>query len=105
MHLAVSNVVDRKRYEGRVEDDNGSLAAIAEYIPTDALVVFTHTEVFDGYEGQGVASRLVNAALEDVRRNGGRVLPLCPFVKSYIAKHQEFADLVYSSRTRISSGD
>ncbi|NHC12973.1 GNAT family N-acetyltransferase [Motilibacter deserti] len=105
MRLAVSNSPEHKRYEGRVEDASGPLAAVAEYLLTDGLVVFTHTEVFHGYEGQGVASRLVHDALDDVRRDGRRVLPLCPFVKSYIAKHQEYADLVYSSRTRIGSAD
>ena len=105
MGLEVTNVPDRKRYEGHVEDGTGPLAAIAEYLLTDDLVVFTHTEVFDGYEGQGIASRLVHGALDDVRRGGRRVLPLCPFVKSYIGKHQEYADLVYSSRTQVDRVD
>ena len=101
MGLAVTNAPERKRYEGRVDDGAGALAGIAEYLLTEGLVVFTHTEVFDGYEGQGIASRLVHDALDDVRRDGRRVLPLCPFVSSYIGKHQEYADLVYSSRTQV----
>jgi hypothetical protein len=86
-----------KRYTGTVE---GHVAALAEYIPTAELVVFTHTETDPSFEGQGVASQLVRWALDDVRGRGLHVLPLCPFVKAYIGKHlDEYGDLVYTSRT------
>jgi predicted GNAT family acetyltransferase len=29
-----------------------------------------------------------------MRRRGLRVLPFCPFVRSYIARHSEYLDLV-----------
>jgi hypothetical protein len=86
-----------KRYTGAVD---GHVAALAEFIPTPELVVFTHTETDPSFEGQGVASQLVRWALDDVRGRGLHVLPLCPFVKAYIGKHlDEYGDLVYSSRT------
>jgi hypothetical protein len=86
-----------KRYTGAVD---GHVAALAEFIPTPELVVFTHTETDPSFEGQGVASQLVRWALDDVRARGLHVLPLCPFVKAYIGKHlDEYGDLVYSSRT------
>lgn len=88
-----------KRYTATVDD---RVAALAEFIPTDELVVFTHTETDPAFEGQGVASRLVRWALDDVRTRGLRVLPLCPFVKVYIGKHlDEYGDLVYTSRTTV----
>jgi len=38
----------------------------------------------------------VRGALDDVRALGLRqVLPLCPFVKAWIARHREYRDLVY----------
>ena len=88
-----------KRYTGTVD---GTVAALAEYIPTPELVVFTHTETDPSFEGQGVASQLVRWALDDVRGRGLHVLPLCPFVKAYIGKHlDEYGDLVYGSRTTV----
>jgi predicted GNAT family acetyltransferase len=90
---------DAKRYTASVE---GRVAALAEYIPTPELVVFTHTETDSAFEGQGVASQLVRWALDDVRGRGLRVLPVCPFVKAYIGKHlDEYGDLLYSSRTTV----
>lgn len=88
-----------QRYTGTVD---GRLAALAQYIPTPELVVFTHTETDPSFEGQGVASQLVRWALDDVRARGLRVLPVCPFVTAYIGRHgDEYGDLVYSSRTGV----
>jgi predicted GNAT family acetyltransferase len=84
-----------KRYEALVENE---VAGFSAYQLTDLLVVFTHTEVDDAYEGQGVGSALARAALDDVRDQGSRkVLPVCPFIKSWIEKHPEYADLVYGA--------
>jgi len=85
----------RHRYVARID---GEVAGFAEYQLTDALVVFTHTEVEDRYEGRGVGSALARFALDDVRREGSReVLPLCPFIKDWIGKHRDYVDLVYGA--------
>ncbi|MDF1606534.1 GNAT family N-acetyltransferase [Nocardioides sp. YIM 152315] len=83
------------RYEAHID---GELAGFAEYQLTDRLVVFTHTEVDERFEGQGVGSALARFALDDVRADGARrVLPLCPFVKGWIGKHPDYTDLVYGA--------
>ncbi len=102
MQVEMTDASERHRYEGRV---GGELAAIAEYLKTAELVVFTHTEVYPGHEGKGIASALVRQALDDVRRQGLRVLAVCPFVEAYIARHQaEHGDLLYRSRTTVAVG-
>ncbi len=86
---------DAARYEAYVDGEQVGLAA---YQLTDQLVVFTHTEVEDRCEGMGVGSALARAALDDVRAEGGRkVLPLCPFIKNWIARHEDYLDLVYGA--------
>ena len=83
---------DSKRYTGTVD---GTVAALAQFIPTPELVVFTHTETDPSFEGQGVASQLVRWALDDVRSRGQRVQAQCPFVRAYVAKHaDEYGDLL-----------
>jgi uncharacterized protein len=57
-------------------------------------IVFTHTEIDPEFEGQGLGSQLVAEALDDVRRRGLTVLPLCAFVRGFIADHREYSDLV-----------
>lgn len=87
----VADAPDQSRYEARVD---GKLAGFAAYTPRGTDVVFTHTQVDDDFEGQGVGSRLVRSALDDVRARGLLATPLCPFVAAFIADHQEYADLV-----------
>lgn len=74
-------------------DESGVVAGFSAYRRRGDRVVFTHTEVDDAFEGRGVGSTLVRGALDAVRDGGLRVVPLCPFVKSYIEQHPEYADL------------
>ncbi len=86
---------DAQRYEAYID---GEQVGFAEYQLTDRLIVFTHTEVEDRCEGMGVGSALARAALDDVRAEGTRkVLPLCPFIKSWIDHHADYEDLVYGA--------
>jgi len=89
----VSRVVDnpdRHRYEVYVED---TLAGFAEYRHDGDRIVFTHTEVDPAFEGKGLGSALAAGALDAVRGRGLRVVPQCPFIAGYLARHDEYADL------------
>jgi predicted GNAT family acetyltransferase len=44
--------------------------------------------------GKGVGSRLVKGALDEVRAEGLKVIAQCPFVKGWIDKHPDYADLL-----------
>jgi predicted GNAT family acetyltransferase len=44
--------------------------------------------------GRGIGSALVRGMLGIVRQNGWKVVPRCPFVRGYIDKHPEYADLL-----------
>lgn len=91
----VRNNPEQNRYEIRLGDQ---LAGFAEYMLNDGLITFTHTEIDPSFEGKGLGSQLVRFALDDVRSTGERkVLPLCPFVKGWIAKHPDHADLLYGA--------
>ncbi len=93
--VSVVNNPAERRYEARVGEQ---LAGFAEYQLTDQLIVFTHTEVEPAYEGQGVGGAIAQYALDDVRTDGTRsVLPLCPFIKSWIGKHPDYIPLVYGA--------
>jgi uncharacterized protein len=96
--MAQIEVVDnpaRRRYEALVD---GQVAGFSQYQLGDDLILFTHTQVDDEYAGHGVASALVRGALDDVRAKGThKVVPLCPFVRAYIQRHPEYADLLYEA--------
>ncbi|MEZ5180116.1 MAG: GNAT family N-acetyltransferase [Acidimicrobiales bacterium] len=56
--------------------------------------VFTHTGVREEFEGNGLAGKLARRALDDARSEGLEVVPLCPFVASYLERHPDDQDLV-----------
>ena len=90
----MTEVVDnpeRERYEIRVD---GSLAGYAEYRGHGDPRTFTHTEVHERFEGQGIGSQLIREALDDSRAKGLHVIPMCPFVRAFVGRHPEYLDLV-----------
>jgi predicted GNAT family acetyltransferase len=91
MDLRVADNPDAERYEVFAD---GELAGFVTYGLQDGRIVLRHTEVDDAFEGQGVGSGLVSRVLEDVRARGLEVLPLCSFVRGYIARHPDYLDLV-----------
>lgn len=91
MDVAVVNSPENDRYEVRVD---GESAGYAEYMATEHATVFTHTEIFDKFEGKGLGGILAKGVLDDIRATGRGVLALCPFIKGWIERHPDYADLV-----------
>jgi uncharacterized protein len=91
METSVRDVPEQNRYEIR---DGDRLLGVAEYQRRGDQVRFTHTEVDPSAGESGLGSRLVRAALDDVRAKGGTVVPLCSFVRGWIEKHPDYQDLV-----------
>jgi predicted GNAT family acetyltransferase len=91
METTVHDVPDADRYEIR---DGERLLGIAAYQRRGDEIRFTHTEVNPDAGESGLGSRLVRAALDDVRSKGERVVPLCSFVRGWIERHPDYADLV-----------
>src|SRR3954468_23844774 len=89
--ITVVDVPDAERYEIRVD---GDVAGFSEYRGRGSVRAFTHTQIDEGHEGQGLGSRLVHSALDDARVRGMQVVPICPFVAKYLADHPEYLDLV-----------
>jgi predicted GNAT family acetyltransferase len=89
--MEVTDNQAERRYEART---NGEIAGYLFYRERPGGLVLVHTEVADGFEGQGIGGQLVAAALDDIRQRGLSVTPLCRFAAGYIDRHQEYADLV-----------
>jgi len=89
----MTDIVDNKphhRYELAID---GHIAAT--YYKIDAgVITFIHTEVPPELSGKGIGSKLIQGALDQVRAEGLKVIAQCPFVKAYIDKHPDYADLL-----------
>jgi uncharacterized protein len=90
MNHAVSDNPAQHRYE---LDVDGHIAA-SYYKLANGTITFEHTEVPPELGGKGVGSRLVKGALDEVRARGLKVIPQCEFVKGWIDKHPDYADLL-----------
>ncbi len=97
MDLQVADNPDKARFEIRVD---GELAGFVQYQLGDNEIAFTHTQTDDRFRGHGLAGRLVQAALDEARERHLAVLPYCPFVKDWITRHREYANLVPEDRRR-----
>ncbi|SFV38628.1 Predicted acetyltransferase, GNAT superfamily [Devosia crocina] len=62
------------------------------------LIIIDHTGVPEVLRGRKVGERLVRQAVEDARRDGVSILPLCPFAKAQINRHPEWQDVLQRSR-------
>lgn len=88
--IAISNNEAEHRFEARL----GEAVAFTEYRLHDGALILPHTVVPDEFAGKGVGSQLAKAALSWAREQGLEVVPTCPFIAGYIAKHPEWRDLV-----------
>jgi hypothetical protein len=86
----VQRVDARHRYEILVDGERAGLTA---YRDRGEQRVFFHTEVDDAFAGRGLAAQLVQEALTDVRASGKRIVPVCPYLSTFLKRHHEFADI------------
>jgi hypothetical protein len=98
MSESTARVVDNPaagRFELLVGDD---VAGFAEYRRTSSATSFTHTVIDPAFAGRGLGAALARGALDASRAAGRAVLPACPFIRGYIARHPEYLDLVPARR-------
>jgi uncharacterized protein len=87
----VRDNADDLRYELVLD---GDVVGEIRYRRRPDRIALVHTEVDPALEGQGLAGRLAAGALDDIRAQGLLVVPICPFVRAYVRRHPEYADLV-----------
>ncbi len=86
---------ERECFEVTVD---GVVAGYAMYHRIHENRDFTHTEIDSSFEGQGLGSTLIRAALDATRADGLGVIPHCPFVRRFIDRHPDYLDLVPEKR-------
>lgn len=89
-----SIVVRHNAAENRFEADVEGQLCVADFQLRGTDMVMTHTYVPPSLRGQGIAEKLVRAALEHARVERLRVVPGCSYVEAFIRRHPEFRPLV-----------
>ncbi len=93
MTLATNAVRDNKAQQ-RFELDVDGAMAFANYRLAPGKVIITYTETPSALRGRGIASELVQGALQIIRAEGLKVVAGCSFVVDYLEKHPEYSDMV-----------
>jgi len=90
--LDVTHDEQAHRFELHVD----GLLALLTYRRFPDKIILDHTEVPHPLEGKGLAAKLARFALDFARHQHLRVVPLCPYISSFLRKHTEYQDLVSS---------
>lgn len=82
---------DENRYEIIAD---GDVIGFSAYRDSGEVRDVLHTEVDAAWAGQGLATRLLEFALDDIRASGKVLVATCPLLRGYLRKHPEQRDLL-----------
>ena len=91
MHITVTDVPERGRFEIRVDD---RVVGLASYHVDGDVMTLPHTEIDPSMGGRGLGTTLVREVLAAARSRQLHVLPYCSFVRKYLHDHPSDIDLV-----------
>ena len=69
-----------------------------DYIQDGKNFVITHVGVDPEHRGQGVAGKIVEAALQYAKENSLRVIPMCSYAAAYIRRNPQYMELTEQGR-------
>lgn len=89
---AVRDNPDRDRYELWSGEEMIGLEGYRR--EDDGTLVLLHTVVTEKYGRSGFARQLVAAVLDDVAARGGKVVPVCTYVQSFLERFPQYRSVV-----------
>ncbi|MBZ7923147.1 N-acetyltransferase [Ensifer adhaerens] len=91
MEIVLEETGSHGRYSTVVEGHTGEMT----YSRTSPqLIIVDHTLVPDALRGKGVGQALAKHAIEEARKGGWKIIPLCPFMKAQAMRHPEWQDVI-----------
>ncbi|HVL72011.1 MAG TPA: GNAT family N-acetyltransferase [Beijerinckiaceae bacterium] len=99
MHASTPEEMPIRREEGSSKGRylvrlDGAEAEMTYSRAGETMIIIDHTEVPAALRGRSVGQALVRRAVEDARKEGRSIIPLCPFAKAQIARHPEWQDVL-----------
>ncbi|MES5098948.1 GNAT family N-acetyltransferase [Agrobacterium sp. BA1120] len=91
MQISTSETGSKGRYAATLDGHVGEMT-FSRVSPT--LVIIDHTGVPDELRGKGVGQALAAHAVEEARKGGWKIMPLCPFFKAQALRHADWADVI-----------
>lgn len=92
--ITLEETDSKGRYVVRAADGSEAEMTFSK-LGADSIII-DHTGVPDAFRGQGIGLKLVTRAVEDARKSGKKIIPLCPFAKAQFDRHKDWADVLRS---------
>lgn len=86
-------VQDEKLFFVPGEPGKPNIAEIEFSRAGDHLAIIDHTFVDINYRGEGIGEHLVRMVVDQMRKEGRKIIPLCPFAKKEFEKTADYADI------------
>ncbi|WP_217424734.1 GNAT family N-acetyltransferase [Halobacillus sp. Marseille-Q1614] len=87
------NSIQRDNGTFFVEENSERVAELA-YKQGGSTMTITHTHVKESEQGEGLATELVENAVEYAREQNMKINPMCSFAKKVIEERTEFQDVL-----------
>lgn len=86
-------IVEKNRVYAK--NDKGDVIAEVDFPENiDGVLDINHTFVDDSLRGQGVAGKLLEKAVQEIRKQGKKAAASCSYAKVWFEKHPENQDLL-----------
>jgi predicted GNAT family acetyltransferase len=79
------------RYSAALGDHTGEMTYSRA---SPQLIIIDHTGVPDELRGKGVGQALAQHAVDQARKAGWKIIPLCPFMRAQSQRHPEWQDVI-----------
>lgn len=96
--LKTSDNQEANRFELKLDH---ALAFIEYKVGKSGEMYLVHTEVPNEYGGKGVGHKLVRESMDIIEKNDLRIIPLCPFVRSFLKDHLTDYENLLSERAKL----
>lgn len=70
-------------------EENGKTLAEVTFIGDEDVLTINHTFVDDSLRGQGIASKLVQEAVNEIKRQNKKVQASCSYAVKWLEKYPE----------------
>ena len=88
MDVKVQHDEEKRKFYADVDGQE----AVIEYAKMGDVYNLAHTYVPEELRGQGIAEKLARGTLDEIRRQGAKFLPSCPYIQSFLKKHPEYQE-------------
>lgn len=92
--MEIQHQFDGRRGSFFIEEDDKRLAEMVYVMAGPKKMIIEHTEVDESLAGKGIGAKLLEALVDFVRKEGVKVIPLCPFANATFKKRKDLQDVL-----------